>query len=156
MGQWAIMTAIALGNTMAAALMGAVTQSTTGPTATGTVSSFGVNADQTITYETNGDIEGSANGVEDLGNWYTPLTTSIGTSYWIRCTYISGDTVYTSGAGLASWLQLNSARAWLFRNSAAGPDIKAGVYRFEIATDSGGSNVVGSRDTTITLEVESP
>jgi len=91
-----------------------------------------------------------------MGDWYTPNTPAIGSGYWARCTYQSGSTVYTGGAGLNVWVQLNSNRTWTFTNSNAGPSVLVGVYRFEISSDSGGLTVLGTKDCTITLEVEGP
>lgn len=134
----------------------AVTLSTTGPTATSTTSGFGSSANQTITFTSVGDITGSANGGQDLGDWFSPSNGADGTLYWARCTYVSGETIYLSGAGLNAWLQMSSNRAWTFQNAEAGPSSRAGVYKFQIATDSGGTSVVGDRNCTITLDVESP
>lgn len=137
------------------ATIGAVTLSTTGPTTTGTTSGFGTPATQTITYTSVGDITGSANGGQNLGDWFSPPDGANGSFYWARVTYVSGDIVYLSGAGL-EWIQMSSNRAWTFQNSEEGPSVLAGVYRFQIADDSGGTSIVGDRNCTITLEVESP
>ena len=66
----------------------------------------------------------------------------IGTSLWIKATYVSGQT-FTSGDAVGSWLELSADKSWTMSyTSSGGADTVSGVYKFELATDSGGSNIV--------------
>lgn len=64
---------------------------------------------------------------------------------WIRATLDAGDTP-TVGT-LGSWLQCSGggsgSRTWTWQYSGA-PDFLEGDLKFEIATDSGGSNIVAT------------
>lgn len=65
-----------------------------------------------------------------------------GSSVWVRATYVSGDT-FTSGAAVGSWLELSTDRTWTMSHTTSGGlDQISGIYKFELATDSGGSNIV--------------
>lgn len=75
------------------------------------------------------------------GNWYSPTTTSIGDSYWARVTVTSGS---LSSGTTGSWVQLNTFRDWT-RNNAGIEGTLSATLTLEIATDSGGSNIVASR-----------
>lgn len=74
-------------------------------------------------------------------NWYTPTTGSIGTGYWVRATATSGS---LSSGTTGSWLQLNSARTWV-RDNAGTEGTLSATLTLEIATDSGGVNIVATR-----------
>jgi hypothetical protein len=107
----------------------------------------------TITLNTDGTITWSVNsngnwGVEDT-NWATPTTGGVGNSYWVRGTVTSGSPGMTSGTS-DTWLQLSSARAWTFSRSTIGTT--SGVYTLEIASDSGGSNIITTNTLTISIE----
>jgi hypothetical protein len=133
---------------------GGVSLTTDGPSSVFAVS-FGGPTSLSVAFTTAGDIEGSgSSGSSDLGDWYTPNETGVGSGYWVRCTYQSGSAIYSSGAGLNSWLQLSSNRTWSFLNSAPGYSSLTGTYRWEIASDSGGSTILGTKDCAITLDVE--
>jgi hypothetical protein len=78
------------------------------------------------------------------GNWATPTTTGVGSGYWIRFTR----TFFSGGAGNSAtastgWLQLNTTRSVdVTRTSGFG--VTTADYTIEIATDSGGSNIVAT------------
>jgi hypothetical protein len=79
-----------------------------------------------------------------VGNWTTPTTAGIGSSYWIRVTQTSSSgpsTEYGDSRGV--WLQLNTGRTFGVEKTANG--LSTRVYTFEIASDSGGSNIVASK-----------
>ncbi len=62
---------------------------------------------------------------------------------WIRATYYSGDSP-NSGDTLNTWHKVGngSNRAWLWSVTGAGSEV--GVIKVEIATDSGGSDIVAT------------
>ncbi len=85
------------------------------------------------------------------GNWATPTTTGIGSSYWIRFTRTSfsgsfGGNTATPSTG---WLQL-SGNPGISVYNAGSEAIATAEYTIEIATDSGGSNIIATA-TFITL-----
>lgn len=84
---------------------------------------------------------GAASG--DLGgqDWGTPTTAGIGSGYWVRVTLTSGAFSASDGSG---WLQLSTSRNWT-RNRPTGGSGKTGcTCTVEVATDSGGANIVAS------------
>lgn len=74
--------------------------------------------------------------------WYRPTGGTPGSGYWIRMTPTAG--TFNVGDLTGTWLQLNAARSWgrLRTSDAAGTDTATGTV--EIATDSGGVNIVTS------------
>jgi hypothetical protein len=77
------------------------------------------------------------------GNWASPTTTGIGSSYWIRVTrtFFSGG-LFNSATGSTGWLQLSSAQ--IITVTTGGYDGSGADYTVQIATDSGGSNIVAT------------
>lgn len=103
--------------------------------------------DGTITYGNNSTFSGS------MGNWASPTTTGIGSSYWVRFTETASDgdsTVIGSARGV--WIQMSSARIFGLEKTTGGLAYR--VYTIQIATDSGGSNIVATK-TGATIYVES-
>jgi hypothetical protein len=99
-------------------------------------------------YQFNGDgtIVGgnSQSGSFSVGNWTTPTTAGIGSSYWVRCTQTSSSgpsTQYGNSRGV--WHQISGAPVFGVSKTANG--LSARVYTFEIASDSGGSNIVATK-----------
>lgn len=72
-----------------------------------------------------------------LGDWVTPKHSTVGDGYWIRVTATAGAFTTSPGAG---WLQLSTARYWDEQATVIGP--QETTFTVEIATDSGGTNVV--------------
>jgi hypothetical protein len=103
-------------------------------------------ADGTITY-------GSSNGSGTAGNWTTPTTAGVGSSYWIRFTETasSGAGVTVTGSTRGSWLQLSSTRTYGLSRTANGLGYR--VYTVEISSDSGGATIVASK-TGVQINVE--
>jgi hypothetical protein len=99
---------------------------------------FRFQADGTITYGNNGTFSGS------MGNWTTPTTTGIGSSYWIRFTQTasSGTTTETGGTR-GVWLSLSSGRTYGLERTENGQGYRQ--YTIEISSDSGGSTIVASK-----------
>ena len=97
------------------------------------------------TFSTDGTIVGasSQSGSFSVGNWTTPTTASIGSSYWVRCTQTSSSGPSTEyGATRSSWLQLSTSRTFGVSKTANG--LSTRVYTFEIASDSGGATIVAT------------
>lgn len=80
--------------------------------------------------------------------WYDKVLAGIGNNYWVRARSISG----TPGTGtLNAWLQLSTTRTWA-RTAAVGT-ARSWVIELDFATDSSGSNIIGTYN--IALEAES-
>lgn len=97
------------------------------------------------------NTDGSCTLIGSLGtnpNWYTPTTGSIGNSHWVRATVLTGS--ITSGT-TGSWLQLSSARSWSRLTGTLG--VSGATVLIEIATDSGGTNIVSTGTLNITTTV---
>ena len=97
------------------------------------------------TFSTDGTIVGasSQSGSFSVGNWTTPTTASIGSSYWVRCTQTSSSGPSTEyGESRGVWHQLSTGRIFGVSKTANG--LSTRVYTFEIASDSGGSNIVAT------------
>jgi hypothetical protein len=91
------------------------------------------NSDGTVTYAVQFVDVSNTVGTE---SWFSPTTTGIGNSYWVRFTVTSG-TLTTNQA--STWTALSSARA--FDKQAVSGAVSATVT-VEIASDSGGTNIV--------------
>lgn len=97
-------------------------------------------ADASLTFNTNGSVSAglSSDGGSTIGSasWYLPNTTGIGSSYYIKFTPTSG----TFTANGASSFTLMNANRQVIKSASAG---SAGVtFTIQIATDSGGTNIV--------------
>ena len=98
-------------------------------------------------FNSNGTIQQgtSDSGIQSVGNWATPTTTGIGSSYWIRFTQTgssgAGQTEYGSPRGV--WVQMSSVLYFgVSRTANGGGYIQ---YTVQIASDSGGSNIVATK-----------
>jgi hypothetical protein len=94
---------------------------------------FSVNSNGTVL--ATGDTAGTLASY----NWITPTTGS--TTYYVRATLTSG--TFSSGT-TGTWLALTSNRSWVTLFTSNSPGNKMTTATFEIATDSGGTNVVVS------------
>jgi len=103
-----------------------------------------------IDFHPNGNIttQNGQGDIVDLGSWYTPETAAIGAGYYIRWTATvinnTGPGTYYDG-GSVFWLPLTTNRS--FGVSAGPTNISKQIevsYTVEIATDSGGSNIVAT------------
>jgi hypothetical protein len=100
-----------------------------------------------ITFNTNGTVTGSGSS-SVTPNWYTPTTTNIGSSYWIRASGIlevetnNFGTHSTSGT-TDTWLQLSSARSWSVTVDGFGIFANWSL-QFEISDTSNGSNILAT------------
>lgn len=103
-----------------------------------------------LLFNSNGTISyGSSNmGTGSAGSWATPTTTGIGSSYWVRATQtgsygtggFGGATQYGSAKGV--WHQISNTP--YFGVSRTGNGIGGFYYTIQIASDSGGSNILAT------------
>lgn len=103
-----------------------------------------------LIFSSNGDINsGTSNlGIQDPGNWAAPTTTGIGSSYWVRFTQtgsygtggFGGATQYGSVKGV--WHQISTTLYFGVQRSGNG--MGGFFYTVQIASDSGGSNILAT------------
>ncbi len=99
--------------------------------------------DGTVTFLSSG---GSApSGVA----WYTPTTVGIGSTHWARCTVNSGTLSSATATGV--WLDISTGRTWSRNRTTVGTN-NANIT-IQIATDSGGTNIVASATFPLSAEV---
>jgi len=100
----------------------------------------------TLTFNTNGtwSCVGSASGTIASGNWASPTTSGVGSLYWIRWTRTASTLGGGSSTPSSGWLALDAARTITVTNNGTSGGYVDSTYTLEIATDSGGSNVVAS------------
>ena len=92
-----------------------------------------------VQYATNGTISG-AGYTGGPTNWYSPTTTSIGNSYWIRFTLQSG-AAWNTGLVSGTIYALSTARGITYTVNTAialNAEVSVAIY-----SDSGGTNLVG-------------
>ena len=97
-------------------------------------------------FNSNGLIRYWANGTNDgaVGNWASPTTTGIGSSYFIRFTQTSSvGTCTETGAARGAWNALSVSPTFGVEKTSAG--FGSRTYTVQIATDSGGSNIVATK-----------
>jgi len=96
-----------------------------------------------ITIGRNGSITWTTNinGSGSYGNWITPAGTNPGDTHWVRWTSNTG--TLSSGLTSGTWTQLNSDRSVTVVRTSIGSKTCKGT--FDIATDSGGSNIVATK-----------
>jgi hypothetical protein len=98
-------------------------------------------------FNSNGTIQTqtSDTGIQGSGNWASPTTAGIGSSYWIRVTqtgsFGSSTTEYGNARGV--WISLSITPFFGVERSSNGAGYRQ--YTVEIATDSGGSNIVATK-----------
>lgn len=93
-----------------------------------------------ITFNTDGTITLVGNGSSGSPNWYSPTTTSIGSSYWIKAVLTSGSA--WSGIANNTLYALSSARSMTWSRATIGTT--SGNATITIYSDSGGTNLVGT------------
>jgi hypothetical protein len=110
------------------------------------VSSWSSPTSLTLLMSSNGTWTGvGSEGNVATGNWGTPTTSGIGSSYWIRFTRTAQDIPSGGQSSSAStgWLSLSTAQQVTVYNPASGGTFSA-TYSIQISTDSGGSTIVAS------------
>jgi len=89
-------------------------------------------------------IDFNTNGTFTSGNWASPTTTGIGSSYWIRFTQTSSiSTTTLTGSGTGVWLQLNAVRSIGVTKNTNGYGSR--TFTIEISTNSSGTNIVATK-----------
>jgi len=73
-------------------------------------------------------------------NWYSPTTSSIGTSYWAKATITTPASGGTLNGNYGSWIQLTSGSSWSISNSSTTSEA-TGAIQVIIAASSGGSTL---------------
>jgi hypothetical protein len=93
----------------------------------------------------------SGNGT--MGQWTSPITAGIGASYWVRFTQTASAGPSTeTGNARNTWVSLNSAPYFGLEKTTNGQSSR--TYTVQIASDSGGSNIVATRtDLMIAVEI---
>jgi hypothetical protein len=101
-----------------------------------------------LTVKTNGILTITGDGSTDF-QWGSPTTVGVGSGYWVRFTVTAssnsgsgGTATFTASTG---WLQLSSDRTAFVdatKVSGSGTRVSNATYTVEIATDSGGANIV--------------
>jgi hypothetical protein len=100
-----------------------------------------------LIFNSNGTIQAGTSdiGIQSAGNWASPTTTGIGSSYWVRFTETAssgaGQTVYGSARGV--WHQISSTLYFGVSRTANGGGYR--TYTVEISSNSGGSNIVATK-----------
>lgn len=125
--------------------------------AAGTITLSGNNGVQSPTINVAAPYIFGGNGTGTTGNWYAPTTTSIGASYWVNITQTGGTSGYTFSAASGAWTNITSGGLTVGISGPAGQTYSVtGTY--QIASDSGGVNVLGSGSITLTggTDVQSP
>lgn len=73
--------------------------------------------------------------------WYSPITSGVGTGYWIRAIHQAGQ--IPSGSATGVWLQLFTTRIWSSFIPTGIGSIST-TLQIQIASDSTGSNILSS------------
>jgi hypothetical protein len=113
---------------------------------------FGVSSAR-ASYDLYSDGTGLAAGDSNTNfNWGTPTTSGAGNSYWVRATLSSGST--PSGSALNTWHQLSTTRGWSVFRSSGSVGTTTSVLTVQIATDSGGSNIIDTATITLVANID--
>jgi hypothetical protein len=109
-------------NVAAASIIGNVTNASLQVNSNGTITS-------SVSQSDNGTITGS--------NWYSVTTTGAGNNYWVRFTPTTGTLTTNTASTFTNMGSTQTAAVQLPSTSS-----KLCTFTIEIATDSGGSNIV--------------
>jgi hypothetical protein len=100
-----------------------------------------------LVFKSNGTWETQENGsLITSGNWGSPTTSGAGSNYWVRFTRTSftpiGGPEYSTAT--TGWLNLGSDQVIQVYTYFDNIDASSGTYTIQIATDSGGANIVAT------------
>lgn len=108
----------------------------------GSIAGWKCHSDGNVKYNT------ATGGSVNAYNWVVP--TSEGSNYWCRATLSSGSTPL--GSGLGSWIDTALNPGWEIQLSTVGSDTS--VLSVQIASDSGGSNIIDTATITLYVQVD--
>ena len=108
---------------------------------------------QQPTYNGAANLVLAGNGTATLNgagtsNWYAPTTANVGASYWIKITQTGGSSGTTFSAANGAWTNITNSGLSIGLTGGTGITNATGGY--QIASDSGGVNVLGSGTITLT------
>ena len=105
----------------------------------------GESVEVALDFASNGTWQAIYSFLTPNGNWATPTTAGIGSNYYIRFTrtFFSGSFGGNTATPSTGWLQLNLGEGIAVYNGS-GDAVVTADYTIEIATDSGGSNIVAT------------
>ncbi len=109
-------------------------------------SSFTIEA--VLIFQPDGVWETQENGSPiTSGNWGSPTTSGAGSNYWVRFTRTGytpiGDPEFSTAT--TGWLNLGSNQVIQVYTYFDNIDASSGTYTIQIATDSGGANIIATR-----------
>lgn len=113
-----------------------------------------------VSFQGNGNIElveGTTFAVatpQDAGDWYSPVSSGIGSAYWVRVTRTSGTALGYVGPALGVWNSLSSNAVVRHEVNVGGFNSLNTTYNIAIATDSVGSNILVNHTVTINIDTE--
>lgn len=84
----------------------------------------------------------------DLGTY---IQSGISSDYWFRCTLNSG-TLAPGADNVDTWYQATADLAWYVQDTTADDGSVDANFTIEVATDSGGSNIIASETYTPTAD----
>ena len=94
-----------------------------------------------------GTVDIDKNFEADIVDAAIYLTPPVGKNLWVRCTQNSGQ-AFNEGDAVGSWHSLTSSQARSFGlsfTSSGSPDLQGANIDLEIATDSGGTDIVATK-----------
>lgn len=107
-------------------------------------------ATATTTFQTDGSVtHATSSSPGPMSSWFLPNVAGIGNSHWVRATIVSG--TFTTGTA-GSWLALSSLRTWTKTQNVVGASTVS--FTLELATDSGGTNIVKTASCSLTAEMD--
>lgn len=103
-----------------------------------------INTDGTVDQHTDDNTTDHYVQIDSATDWIIPNGAAT-SSYWVRATEVAQTGGGTLTGTLATWLQLTGNREWsIERQAVSGAGTSTWDLTIEIATDSGGSNIVAS------------
>lgn len=113
----------------------------TGVTATSSIAPG--STDPTVELRSTGEIWAyeATTPLVAVASWGSPTTSGAGADFWVRATLGTGTGTITSGT-FGSWTNLASTQSWTMAAAPSG-QARNRTVSYEIASDSGGSNIVG-------------
>lgn len=82
-------------------------------------------------------------GIADETHELTWLLRGVAADYWVRCTLNSG-TLEPGADSTGIWITMDTDNRWYIRDGDSGPSAVDASITIDIATDSGGSNIIAT------------